>query len=162
MLCVENLLSWVHVCLNTLWTMSWAKARSLKYWVLKPRCKKALTPTFNAKHRGNPIDYLAGVLRAGRQVSLSHCRRRPSSCPTTDRADFHERNERRQQADKSRMLSWQMWPCLLELCVTAFLPTIWEYRKMTRFVKLPGWHLPCSTQSSDLWAISSAWSWCHR
>lgn len=49
--------------------------------------------------------------------------------------------------DKGRMLSWQMWPCLMEL---VFPSTIWEYRKTARFVWSPGWHLSCSVWSSDL------------
>jgi len=43
-------------------------------------------------------------------------------CMTTDRADFHKWKEGRHQADKSRMLSWQIVPCLAVLCVTAFPP----------------------------------------
>lgn len=47
-------------------------------------------------------------LRTGRQVPLGNCSRQPSSCPTTDRAGIHKWNERRQQVDKSRILSWQV------------------------------------------------------
>lgn len=55
------------------------------------------------------------ALRTGRQMPLGHCSRQPSSCPTTDRAAFHKWNERRQQDNKSRTQSWQVWRCCLEL-----------------------------------------------
>lgn len=116
-----------------------------------PDARRHLPTRLMLSTRVIPLTIWAGVLRARKQVSLSDCRRQPGSCPTTDRADFHKWNERRQQADKSRMLSWQMWPCLVELYVTALPPTIWEYRKMTRFVRSAGWHVSCSTWSSDLW-----------
>lgn len=117
-----------------------------EYW--SPDARRHLPTRLMLSTRIIPLTIWAGVLRAGRQVSLSDCRRQPSSCPTTDRADFQKCNERRPEADKSWMLFWQMLPCLMELCVTAFPSTIWQYRKMTRFVRSPGWHLSCSTWSS--------------